>query len=436
MTGLLPARGPARLLAAATGLSMIGYGVYLTAGVLYFTRVVHLSAAQVGIGLTLAGALALAVGVPAGHLADARGARGVYAAMCACGAVAMAGLCLARGFLAFLLFASLTAAVQAAVPAARGPLVTEYGGERPAAFRAYLRSVTNAGIAVGASLAGLGIAVGTRRAYLVLFGGSAVAWVACAATAMLLPRLRPGRTRQGPRWVALHDRPYLVLVVLEGVMAIQYRVLTTAVPLWLLSRTAAPRWSISAVMLVNTGIVIFGQVRASKNVDTPQAGARAFRRAGFGFLASCVLFSALAGLPAWLAVTLLLSAAVVHTMGEIWHAAGGFELSFALAPPHAVGQYQGLFGMGLGLGVTAGPALLIGLCIGWGTFGWWTVGAMFAVTGLVTPAAVRWAERERQREQQREHKAQRLTRAPVFRPGGQAGTPRAAAAPLGRSQPG
>jgi hypothetical protein len=54
--------------------------------------------------------------------------------------------------------------------------------------------------------------------------------------------------------------------------------------------------------------------------------------------------------------------------------------------------------MGLGLGVAIGPALLITLCIDGGVFGWWVVGALFALTGLAVPAAVRWAERDRPRE--------------------------------------
>jgi hypothetical protein len=77
---VLPNGGrPARLLAFATLLSTIGYGVYLIAGVLYFTRAVHLPAAQVGIGLTSAGAVSLTAGIPFGHLAHRRGARSVYA---------------------------------------------------------------------------------------------------------------------------------------------------------------------------------------------------------------------------------------------------------------------------------------------------------------------------------------------------------------------
>lgn len=394
MAALVPERGPRRVLAFATALTMTGYGIYLTASVLYFTRAMNLTPSRVGIGLTVAGAVALAAGVPVGHLADRRGARGVYAATLATAAAAMAGLCLTSGFWPFLFFATIAAIAQSTGPAARGPLVKHYGGDRPAEYRAYLRSVTNVGIALGAVLAGFGIQAGTRHAYLLLLAGSAVGSAVAAAVVLLLPALDPEPAVAGRRWIALRDRPYLALTLLDGVMAIQFRVLTAAIPLWLLSRTHAPRWSVSAVMLVNTAIVVVLQVRASKSVDSPRAGGVAFRRAGFAFAASCVVFSTLSGVPAWLVVALVLVGVVIHTVGEIWQSAGGFELSFALAPPHAVGQYQGLFGMGLGIGVTIGPALLIALCIDWGTPGWWLVGAMFAVTGLAVPAVVAWAQRE------------------------------------------
>ncbi|ARF59621.1 MFS transporter [Streptomyces gilvosporeus] len=381
--------------------NMLGWGIYLTAGVLYFTRSVRLPAAQVGIGLSVAGAVALAAGVPVGHLADRRGARGVYAGTLALGAVAMAGLCLARSFWSFLLCASLAAVAQTSGPAARGPLIQRYGGDRPAAFRAYLRAVANVGISVGALLAGWAAQTDTPSAYLLLIAGSAATWAAGATLVLFLPAAPPVRSAPGPRWTALRDRPYLLLTVLDGIMAMQYRVLTAAVPLWLVDRTAAPRWSVSGVMLVNTALVVLFQVRMSRTVDTARAGGIAFRRAGYAFLAACVLLSVLPGLPAWLTLTLLAAAVVAHTAGELWQVAGGFELSFALAPAHAVGQYQGLFGMGSGLGVAIGPVVLITLCVEWGMPGWWLVGALFAVTGLLTPAAVRWAEREGEREGER-----------------------------------
>ncbi|MER6781092.1 MULTISPECIES: hypothetical protein [unclassified Streptomyces] len=47
----------------------------------------------------------------------------------------------------------------------------------------------------------------------------------------------------------------------------------------------------------------------------------------------------------------------------------------------------------------AGPALIIFLCITWGRPGWYVMGALFALTGLAAPLAVRWAGRHRPAEQ-------------------------------------
>ncbi|WP_405464693.1 hypothetical protein OG783_13845 [Streptomyces jietaisiensis] len=86
---------------------------------------------------------------------------------------------------------------------------------------------------------------------------------------------------------------------------------------------------------------------------------------------------------------------VIHTGGELWHAAAGFEISFALAPPRATGQYLGVFGPGAGLAEAFGPALLIWLCLGWGRPDWYVVGVLSALTGLLAPVAVRRVERHR-----------------------------------------
>ncbi len=82
---------------------------------------------------------------------------------------------------------------------------------------------------------------------------------------------------------------------------------------------------------------------------------------------------------------------VVHTVGEPWHAAAGFEVSFALAPSHATGQYLGVFGLGAGLAEAVGPALPISLCITWGRPGWYVVGGLFTLAGLAAPVVVRRA---------------------------------------------
>ncbi|WP_207938828.1 hypothetical protein [Actinomadura darangshiensis] len=234
--------------------------------------------------------------------------------------MATAAFLLADSFWPFVLAVGVATGSKAAGLAARSPLIRHYGGTRPQEFRAYLRAVTNIGISLGALLAGWAVQVGTLPAYRLLVIGNAIALASSAAILFLLPRASPGRTVRGPRF-ALQDRPSLLLTALDGVMAIQFKVLTVAIPLWLVQATAAPRWLDSGTMVINTVIVIAFQVRASRNIDSPAASGTAYRRSGVAFLVSCSLISLSAGIPAWSAATLLMTAVVIHTIGELWHAA-------------------------------------------------------------------------------------------------------------------
>ncbi|RFU36670.1 MFS transporter [Actinomadura logoneensis] len=393
MPHLLPESGPQRVIVASNFLYTLGSGLYLTAGVLYFTEAVGLPAERVGLGLGIAGLVSLAVGIGVGHLADRVGARGVYATTLVVRGLAAASFALVDGFWPFVLVVCVATGAQAAGLAARSPLIRRFGGERPQEFRAYLRAVTNVGISLGALLAGWIVAVGTTSAYQALVLGLAVANLLAAVPLALLPRVRPGAAAGGPRWTALRDRPYLLLTALEGVMAVQFKVLTVALPLWLVAATSAPHWLIAGTMVTNTVIVVVLQVRASRGVDSPAAGGAGYRRAGVAFLVSAALVSLAAGVPAWAAAGLLVGGVVVHSVGELWHSAAGFEVSFALAPEHATGQYLGVFGLGAGLAEAFGPSLLISLCVTWGRPGWFVVGGMFALAGFAAPAAVRWAGR-------------------------------------------
>ncbi|WP_328505226.1 MFS transporter [Streptomyces sp. NBC_00391] len=393
MPRLIPDTRPQRVLAASNFVYTMGSGLYLTAGVLYFTQAVHLPAGTVGLGLGLAGLVALALGVGVGHLADRHGARGVYTVTLVIQALATACFVLADSFWPFVLAVCAAAGAKTAGTAARSPLIRHYGGDRPQEFRAYLRAVTNLGISLGAVLAGWVVQVGTLTAYQLMVVGNAIAFLVSAVVLVLLPPVAPFPGVGGPRWTALRDRPYLLLTALDGVMAVQFKVLTVGIPLWLVGATTAPHWLISGTILTSTVIVIAFQVRASRSIVSPAAGGDAYRRAGVAFLVSCSLISLAAGIPAWAAAALLITAAVIHTIGELWYSAAGFEVSFALAPQHATGQYLGVFGLGAGLADALGPALIISLCITWGRPGWYVVGALFALTGLAAPLAVRWAQR-------------------------------------------
>jgi MFS family permease len=175
----------------------------------------------------------------------------------------------------------------------------------------------------------------------------------------------------------------------------QYFVLILLLPAWVVFHTNAPRWTVSAFMIVNTFMVVLFQVRIGKRVQTLRQGGAAWRRAGAIFLVSCSAMGLAAGLPAWAAGLLLAAAVIVHTCGEMWQSSGMFALDFGLAPAHAQGQYQGLAGIGNFAGQALSPIILVGLVLSEGRLGFVLLGAWFALLGLAGPAVARWGERTR-----------------------------------------
>src|SRR5918997_2146190 len=68
-----------RRLSSQSVLSAFGDGVFLTGSAVFFTQIVGLSAAQVGLGLSLSGLATFALAVPLGKLSDRYGAKLVWA---------------------------------------------------------------------------------------------------------------------------------------------------------------------------------------------------------------------------------------------------------------------------------------------------------------------------------------------------------------------
>ncbi|AGL17156.1 MFS transporter [Actinoplanes sp. N902-109] len=395
---LLPEPGPIRTLAAATLVNTIGNGLWMTSSALYLTRSVGLPVSQAGLALTIVALVSLVTSTPVGYLADRLGPRGV-----AIGGLVAMGLCEAAllrvgSMTGFLLVAAPMAVFDAAQRGARGAIIgNAVPPERRVYTRAYLRAVTNVGITVGAALAGIGLTVDTRAAYLTLIAGDAATYLLAALVMTRLPAVAPvPHAGSGPRLIALRDRPFLLFVLLDGLLSTNFGLLEVAIPLWIADRTDAPHWMISAVFVVNTVTVVLLQVRAARGTDTLDGAARASRRAGFALLAACVLFSLTGSTHHVVTWILLMLGALVQVVAELWYSAGGWGVSFGLAPDHAHGQYQGAYGMGHQFGQMIAPVVTTALTIGWGTPGWLLLGAAFAVVGSLVPAVVRRAAVQRQ----------------------------------------
>ncbi|MFI5845981.1 MFS transporter [Catenuloplanes sp. NPDC051500] len=394
---LLPGPGPVRTLSIATLISTVGNGLWMASSALYLTRIVGLSVPQTGLALTTVALIMLVLSTPTGYLADNLGPRGVsIGCLLALGVTELAMLTV-HSLPTFLLVAAPMAVFDAAQRSARGAIIgSAVPPDRRVHTRAYLRAVTNVGITVGAGAAGIGLAIGTREAFLAMIVGDAVSFMLAGLALTRLTPVAPVRhTGSGPRLTALRDRPFLVLTVLDGLLAINFGLLEVAMPLWVADRTDAPHWMIAVVVVVNTVSVVLLQVRMSRGADGIPGAARASRRAGFALLAACLIFSTTAHSSGRLTMALLVLAAVAHVIGELWYSAGGWGLSFGLAPEGAHGQYQGTFAMGHQFGQMLAPVVVTALTLGWGTPGWLLLGALFACAGTLVPPVARWAQSSR-----------------------------------------
>lgn len=396
---IIPPSGPPRVLALAQLANAFGDGAYYVCSALYFTRVVGLSPTQVGFGLTLGWALGSVAGVPLGHLADRRGARGTAALLAVVTGAAVGSFLSVRSFAVFVLAACLYTCCQCGLGAARQALLAGLVDRTERTrIRAHLQATVNAGLAVGAALGGLALYFDTRQAYLAVLAMDALSFLASALVLLRLPAVPPSPPAPAgqPVLAVLRDRPYALVSLLNMIMLLYMPLLSLAIPLWIVERTRAPGWTVSALLVLNTLSVVFFQVRVARRVTDLGTASRSVRRAGLVMLASCAVFAlSAAGSSPWAAAAVLLVAACLQVLGEMMLASGAWEIGFDLAPPDRQGQYQGFFGAGTAVARMLGPLLLTTLIVTWGPPGWFLLGALFVLAGSAMGPAVRWAERSR-----------------------------------------
>jgi MFS family permease len=394
---LVPESRTQRIYLLTTLINTYGIGLILTAMTLYAIKVAHLTAQNSGLALTIAGLVGLLAAIPMGALADRRGPRDINRlAMLLMAASAVGFVLFARDFVSYLIVATVQGAALSASVTADVALLRRVGGEEATTFRSQTQAVFNLGVSLGVATCGVAIQLNTVNAYRALFLGQALTSLIGVAIVGRLPKFEPlPGAHEESVVAALKDRPFLGYTVLSGAMYMQYFVLSLLLPVWVVYHTHAPRWSVSAFVIVNTVLVVLFQVRIGKTVQTIKQGGTAIRRAGVIFLVSCSAMGLATGIPAWAALLLLAAAAVLHTYGELWYSSGTFALDFGLAPEHAQGQYQGLVGMGNGAGQALAPFVLIGLVLAGGRLGFVLLGAWLTLLGLAAPAVARWGERTR-----------------------------------------
>jgi MFS family permease len=380
-----------RLILLAYLVNALGTGLFLPISVIYLIRIVGLSATRAGLGLTIAGLVAVVAGPCAGPLLDRFDARGVVVGCFAASALGFAAYLAVDSFPSFVAVAIVIQfASRMSRPSGRILALGIASGRDRVVALAWQRTLTNLGYGVGGLLAGLALLFPGRTPFEVLLAANAVSYVVAAVLVLRLPAVRPpaapapapvpNRRDQGAYRQLARDRLYLGLAGLDVLVSLHDSVLVVAMPLWVALHTTAPLSMPGLLFALNTLLVVVLQVRVSRRITSPSGITRSYRTAAIGFAVATACFAFTAGAGRVLAIVLLVLAVSALTLGEVEVTAGEQFLSTELAPERFRGRYISIYSSAMSVQQAIGPALVTAVLAASGRAGWPAI-ALILVAG-------------------------------------------------------
>ncbi len=405
-----------RALVASSSVSRIGRGVFFAITVLYFTQILGLTGTEAALVLAMASGTGVLASLLGGWLADRWSARRMTFAFEALGGALLVAYAFAGDFISALIIACTSNFFDTLGHSSRSAIIARgFTADKRVFTRAVLRTVTNVAIAVGAGIAATALAIGTGASYRAVIIVAGVLGVVGSLPLLGLParvdaapratttsiRTETGSIdtvaqgeaerasrREWNRRSPWRDPRYLLLALLSAVFGMQFGVAEVGVPLWVTSATEAPEVIVAVLLIVNTTLVVIFQVPLSRGTHDVRTAGRVTMIAGWLMAAACIVYALSAGHPTWVAIVLLIIAALTHTFAEVLSQAGAWGLSFELADPQRAGAYQGVFGMGFSLSALAAPLVVNATAIQMGMVGWIILAVVFlgAAVGIAVIA--------------------------------------------------
>jgi MFS family permease len=415
----LPPTPLARRLSVQSILFAVGEGAFITGSAVFFTQIVGLSAAQVGVGLTVAGVVSFFLAVPLGKLADRVGNKRMWAI----GAFGTAGLYLAwpwiDGFTAFLVMMVVLEVVGTAGWSGRGAYTIDvFPREERVQSQAFMRAALNIGFTVGAALGGIALAFDDDS---VIRAVPLLTAAILTANAVLITRLPAASHDQRPEGGgasaaalaapgadavedseedvqliapgALRNKGFLALMAGDGVLGTNQVLLNIVIPLWLVEETDAPRVLLAWLFGTNTVMAVLLQVAAARGVDSVARSLRASRISAAFFVLSCGIVLVTHDTVGWVTIALVWLGHVTVTGAELYQSAGHWGFMSELSDPDRRGEYQGAAHLGGTAGSVWAPAVFTFLAMEWGSVGWLVIAAIVVAATVTMGPSARSAQR-------------------------------------------
>lgn len=394
-----------RRLSAQSVLSAFGDGVFLTGSAVFFTQIVGLSAARVGLGLSIAGLVTFVLAVPLGKLSDRFGAKRVWALSSLVEAVLYLAWLAAGGFASFVAMLVVLSIVSTASRSSRNAYRFDiFPREERVSSNAYFRAARNVGYTLGALLAGLALATNSNDVIRAVPLATAALLLLNALLVSRLPSARHVHAdaeaplavafeEAGKRHSALRNRGYVAMSIFSGILGTHQVLLNVVIPLWLVEETDAPRVLLAWLFGTNTVMAVALQVAAARGVTTVSDSLRAQRRGAVFFIVSCGIVLVTHDTIGWVTIALVWIGHVTVTGAELFGSAGDWGLQAELSDPNRRGEYQGVSQLGYTAGTVWAPAAYTFLAMEWGAQGWLVIAAVVLVAAIGIHPAARAAER-------------------------------------------
>lgn len=382
-----------RVLGALHLADSVGKGVFLSGSIIYFTTTKGFTAAEVGLGVSVAGALGFVASLVLGVLADRLGPVRFLFAMLALQGAGYLLYPLVHGLAFFYVLMALIGFVDYGGGPAFAAIVSAiFRPEDRVRARAALRSQFNLGFSVGSGLSALAVLGGSDliRAMPVVTG---VMLLFSAAITLRLPGVAATSREKVRAFGAIRDVRFMRVVALSVPLAVHSSIILVALPLWIVTRTTVPHELVPMLLVANTAIVVLFQVPASRGADTVRGAARLARLAGFWIVVGALVVAAATLAGRDIAMLLLCASVVLFTVAEIQQSAASWGLAQGLGPPAAQAEYFGTFNLYAVTQNVFGPAVVVGVLTRAGVLGWVIIAVVTLAAAMLMPPTVTAASR-------------------------------------------
>lgn len=379
----------------------LGDGTFMTGSAVFFTQIVGLSAAEVGLGLTIAGVAAFLAAVPMGKLVDRFGPKKMWAISAAGQAATFSVWPFIDSFQGYVAMAVVMEIIGSGLGgAAHGAYTIDVlPPDERVKSRAYMYSALNVGFTLGALTGGIALAFDSDELLQAIPWFTAAVFVVNGIAITRLPkaphdeRTPEERRIKVPGPGPLRNPGWLLTTFFGGVFWTNQVLLNIVIPLWLVEETDAPHVLLAFLFGTNTVMCIFLPMAAARGVHDVSTALRAVRISSTFFVVSCLITLATHDTVGWVTIALVWLGHVTVTGAELYLSAASWAFEAELMDPRQRGAYNGAAELTGTLGRVWAPALFTFLAISWGAMGWLVIAGIIVVATVAIHPSTRLARR-------------------------------------------